>query len=159
MTLFMHHHARCFLNHKFVAVPPLRRKGLPCPCGVTVVRRQLLPPPPVRIALAPLAPLAPSSPTDDWTPYTPTVSMASLWPLDVDDDVIHGNLCRVWSKLGMSCFSCQKHGPNNRHLFVRPICRRHVGRHVADMTSKIVKKGTDIDKPKCRLLTCWYVHT
>ncbi len=49
------------------------------------------------------------------------------------------------SDVGMS-----KQGSNNRHVSVRPTCRRHVGRHVGDTTQKAVGKGT---RPTCHSMS------
>jgi hypothetical protein len=38
--------------------------------------------------------------------------------------------------------ACQNEGQNNRHVSVRPTCRRHVGRHVSNMTQKAVGRVT-----------------
>jgi hypothetical protein len=55
--------------------------------------------------------------------------------------------------------ACQNEGQNNRHVSVRPTCRRHVGRHVGNTTQKAVGRGTG---PTCHsmslsdmLAICW----
>jgi hypothetical protein len=42
--------------------------------------------------------------------------------------------------------ACQNKGQNNRHVSVRPTCRRHVGQHVGNTTQKAVDRGT---RPSC----------
>ena len=38
--------------------------------------------------------------------------------------------------------ACQSKGQNNRHVSVRPMCRRNVGQHVGDGMQKAVDRGT-----------------
>jgi hypothetical protein len=37
-----------------------------------------------------------------------------------------------------------KQGSNDRHVSVRPMCCRHVGQHVGNMTQKAVDRGTGL---------------
>ncbi len=51
--------------------------------------------------------------------------------------------------------ACQNRGQNDWHVFVRPTCHQHVGRHVGNTTQKAVGRGTANVGPICHLPTCW----
>jgi hypothetical protein len=47
-------------------------------------------------------------------------------------------------------WACQNKGQNDRHVSVRPMCCRHVGRPVGDETQKAVGRGTG---PTCHSMS------